>query len=75
MTFEKNNYQKFTIEKNQFYGLQVKLRNSMKINFVFHVSLLDPYRGSTTLRRILEPPTPIEVNGEHEYKVDKNLDS
>jgi hypothetical protein len=47
----------------------------MKINYVFHVSLLDPYYGSITLRRILEPPPPIEVNSEHEYKVDKIIDS
>jgi len=47
----------------------------MKINYVFHVSLLDPYHGSTTLRKILEPPPPIEINSEHEYKVDKILDS
>lgn len=30
---------------------------------------------STTLRRILEPLPPIEVNDEHEYKVNKILDS
>jgi hypothetical protein len=47
----------------------------MKINYVFHVSLLDPYCGSTTLRKILELSPPIEVKGEHEYKVDKILDS
>jgi hypothetical protein len=47
----------------------------MKIQLVFHVSLLEPYHASTILRRIYEPPPPIEVDGEQKYEVKDVLDS
>jgi hypothetical protein len=42
---------------------------------VFHVSWLELYRSSTIPRRTHEPPPPIVVDGEQEYKVEKILDS
>jgi len=47
----------------------------MRIHRVFHVFLLEPYHASTILRRIHDPLSPIEVNGEHDYEVDDILDS
>jgi hypothetical protein len=35
---------------------------------MFHVSLWEPYHMFTILVRIHDPPLPIKVNGEHEYK-------
>ncbi len=37
--------------------------------------MLKPYHTSTIPKRIHDPPTPIEVDGEHEYKVGDILDS
>jgi hypothetical protein len=36
--------------------------------------LLGPYRTFTIPRRIHDPFPPIEINGEHEYKVEDILD-
>ncbi len=46
----------------------------MTIHLMFHVSLLEPYHASTIPRRIHDPPSPIEVNGEHEYEMVDILD-
>ena len=46
----------------------------MKIHPVFHISLLEPFRGDPKDPKISRP-NPIEVNGEEEYKVKKILDS
>ncbi len=46
----------------------------MKIHLVFHVSLLEPCRVSTTLGGSHDPPPPIEVNGEQEYEMEDILD-
>jgi hypothetical protein len=54
---------------------QFKLVGSMKIHPMFHVSLLEPYHASTIPRRIHNQPSPIEVDGEHEYEVEDILDS
>ncbi len=47
----------------------------MKIHSTFHVFLLEPYHTSTIPKKILDPPPPIEINGEHEYEVEDILDS
>ncbi len=48
----------------------------MKIHHVFHVSLLGrPYHVFLIVGRIHDPPSPIENNGEQEYKVNDILDS
>jgi hypothetical protein len=47
----------------------------MKIHPMFHVFLLEPYRMSTILGIIHDPPPHIEVDGEHEYVVEDILDS
>jgi hypothetical protein len=47
----------------------------MKIQLVFHVSLLEFYHASTILRRTHEPTPPIVINGEQEYEVEEILDS
>ncbi len=49
---------------------QLKLLGSMRIDHVFHVSLLEPYHMSTIPGRIHDPPPPIEVDGEHKYEVE-----
>jgi hypothetical protein len=47
----------------------------MKIQIVFHVSLLKLYHTSTIPRRIYDPPPLIEINGEQEYEMEDILDS
>jgi hypothetical protein len=42
---------------------------------MFHVSLLEPYHASTIPRRIHDPPSPIEINVEHEYEIVDILNS
>ncbi len=42
---------------------------------MFHVFLLEPYHVSTIPRRIRDPPSPIEVNGEQGYEMEDILDS
>jgi hypothetical protein len=47
----------------------------MKIHLVFHIFLFKLYHISTILRRIHNPPPPIEINGEQEYEMKDILDS
>jgi hypothetical protein len=47
-----------------------KFLNSLKINHVFHVSLMKPSNASTILRIVLEPPSLIEINDEQKYKME-----
>ncbi len=42
---------------------------------MFHVCFLEPYHESTIPKKIHDPPTPIEVDGEQEYEVEDILDS
>jgi hypothetical protein len=56
-------------------AFQLKLPIFMTIHLMFHVSLLEPYHASTIPRRIHDPPSPIEVNGEQEYEMVDILDS
>jgi hypothetical protein len=56
-------------------AFQLKFPSSMRIHLVFHVSLLELYHASTIPRRVHDPLPPIEINAEHEYEVEHNLDS
>ncbi len=57
-------------------AFQIKLLRFMKIHLVFGVSWLEPYHASTILGRIHDPPpSPIEIDSEHEYEVEDILDS
>jgi hypothetical protein len=47
----------------------------MNIHPMFHASLLEPYHASTIPRITHEPPPPIIVEGEQEYKVKEILNS
>jgi hypothetical protein len=47
----------------------------MNIHPMFHVSLLQPYHVSTIPRKTHEPPPPIIVDGEQEYKLKEILNS
>ncbi len=49
---------------------QFKLLGYMRIHHVFHVFLLEPYHAFTIPRRVHDPLSPIEVDGEHEYEMD-----
>jgi len=54
---------------------QLEFPGSMKIHPMFHIYLLELYHASTNLRRIHDPPTPIEIDGEHEYEMEDILES
>jgi hypothetical protein len=56
-------------------AFELKLPGFMKIHLVFHVSLLELYHSFAILRRIHDPPPPIEVDNEHEYEMKDILDS
>jgi len=56
-------------------AFQLKLRNSMKIHRMFHVSLLEPYHASTIPRRTHEPPPPIIVDDGQKDEVEEIIDS
>jgi len=49
----------------------------MKVNLVFHISLLEPYKESNIRGRIKPPPPSlcIEIDIHEEYKVEKIFDS
>jgi hypothetical protein len=54
-------------------AFQLKLPHSMKIQLMFHFSLLGPYHVFTILRKTHEPPPLIIVDGEQKYKVEEIL--
>jgi hypothetical protein len=45
----------------------------MEIHHVFHISLLEPYHASTIPRKVSKSLSPIEINGEQKYKMEKKL--
>jgi len=42
---------------------------------MFPVSLLEPYHASSIPRRVSEPPSPMEINGEQEYEMEETFNS
>jgi hypothetical protein len=66
----------FPIQKqiNQV-AYQLTLPASMKVDLVFHVSLLKPYKASN-IPGITQPPPPcIEIDSHEEYEMEEVLDS
>jgi hypothetical protein len=47
----------------------------MKVNLVFYVSLLEPYKDSNIPDRTQPPPPYIEIDSHKEYEVEEVLDS
>jgi hypothetical protein len=65
----------FTIMKQiNVVAFQLKFPNSMKIHFMFHVSLFKPYHASTIPRKFYEPPLIMKVDGEQEYEMEDVFD-
>ena len=62
------------LEKVGTHARKLELPGTMRIHLVFHVSLLELFRGNPNDPEISHP-NPIEVNGEEKYKVQKILDS
>jgi hypothetical protein len=56
-------------------AFQHKLLDSIKIHFVFHVFLLEPYHAPTIQRKIHEPPPFVKINGKQKYKMEIVFDS
>jgi len=54
---------------------KLEISNRWKIQLVFHVSLLEPYRTSTRPAREEPPMTPEERDGDLEWKVEKIVKS
>ncbi|CAA7270378.1 unnamed protein product [Cyclocybe aegerita] len=58
------------------HSFTLRLPQSMRlVHPVFHVSMLEPFKPSTILNHAVEPPAPVEIEGELEYKVAKIVDS
>jgi hypothetical protein len=47
----------------------------MKCHNVFHVSLLEPATDDAYPRQNMEPPPPVEIDGEDEYFIEAVLDA
>ena len=56
-------------------AVRLELPDHMAVHPVFHVSLIEPYVESSLLNREQRPPSPVLVNDEEEYEVEKILDS
>jgi hypothetical protein len=54
---------------------RLELPPSMLIHNAFHVSLLEPHNENRIPERHLEPPPPVQIDGELEYEVSEILDS
>jgi hypothetical protein len=52
---------------------RLELLAAMKIHPVFHISLLEPCRESSFLRRVQSPPPSIKIENHEEYEVEKIL--
>ena len=62
------------LEKVGIHARKLKLPVLRRIHQVFHVSLLEPFKGNPKDPKISRP-NPIKVHGEEEYRVEKILDS
>ncbi len=58
-------------EKISAPAYRIQLPAHWRIHDVFHVSHLVPYRTDTILGRQAEPPEPVEIDGETEYKIER----
>jgi len=47
----------------------------MAIQNTFHISILEPYQDNRFPSQVKEPPPPIPIEGEDEYKLDESIDS
>jgi len=54
---------------------KLALPPSMAIHNTFHISLLEPDQDNPFPSQIKEPPPPIKIEGEDEYKLDEIIDS
>jgi hypothetical protein len=63
------------IEKISLYAYRIELPLSMKYHNVFHVSLLEPAANNAYPGQNIEPPPPVEIDGEDEYFIEAILDS
>ncbi|CAA7267179.1 unnamed protein product [Cyclocybe aegerita] len=58
------------------HSFTLRLPQSMRlVHPVFHVSMLEPFKPSTIPSRAVEPPAPVEIEGELEYEVAEIVDS
>ena len=54
----------------------LRLPESMrKVHPVYHVSMLEPHTPSSIPNRTVEPPPPVEIDGEIEYEIAEILDT
>jgi hypothetical protein len=51
------------------------LQSMCAIHLVYHISMLEPAPSSAIPNRTEDPPPPIEIEGEIEYKIAKILDT
>jgi len=54
---------------------KLALPPSIAIHNTCHISLLEPYQDNRFPSQIKEPPPPIQIEGEEEYKLDEIIDS
>jgi len=54
---------------------KLALPASMAIHNTFYISLLEPYQDNRFPSQIKEPPPPVQIEGEHKYKLDEIIDS
>src|SRR6202008_1417822 len=63
------------LERIGLQAYRLDLPANIRIHKDFHVSYLEPYRKNEITGRLLEPPPPVEVEGDFEHEVESILDS